>query len=72
MEAFDIDINHSANGVFLPTKKGVSDAAYHPSLHTNKYYENVAKRLRTATSKDEAIGTLNQIGQELQNGTFPK
>ncbi len=58
--------------VFLPTKKGISNAAYHPSLHTNIYYENVTKRLRTAKSKDDALSILNEIGQELQNGTFPR
>ncbi len=72
LEKFDIDINHSGNGVFLPTKKGVSDAAYHPSLHTDVYYQNVERRLKEATSRDEALSILNDIATELQEGTFPK
>ena len=72
LKKFDIDINHSGNGVFLPTKKGVSNAAYHPSLHTDAYYQNVTDRLSEATSREDALNILSDIAEELQKGVFPK
>ena len=67
---YGIDINDAVNGVFLPTVKNVSPAAYHRSLHTKKYYDNVNEMLNKATSKQEVIDVLETIYTELLNGTF--
>lgn len=58
------------NGVFLPTVKNVSEAAYHPSLHTKAYYEKVTELLSSAQSKEDVIEILNDIAEQLQKGTF--
>ena len=71
LNKFHIDINDAANGVFLPSVKGVSDATYHYSLNNNTaYYEKVNELLRQATSRQEALDILKYIGNELSNGTF--
>ena len=64
-------VNDAANGVFLPSVKGVSDATYHYSLNNNTaYYDKVNELLRQATSRQEALDILKYIGNELSNGTF--
>jgi len=70
LKRFKININDSANGVFLPTSKGTTGGIYHPSLHTNSYYDEVNNLLEDATSKKEVLDILNSIGVSLQNGTF--
>ena len=70
LKRFKININDSANGVFLPTSKGTTGGTYHPSLHTNSYYDEVNNLLEDATSKKEVLDILNSIGESLQNGTF--
>ena len=70
LEKFGIDINAADNGVFLPTEKGVSSAAYHPSLHTNEYYRKVNGLLEGATSKEDVLDILDMIKEELLDGSF--
>lgn len=48
----------------------MSNAAYHPSLHTNAYYEKVNELLRAATSREDVINILKYIADALSNGTF--
>lgn len=72
LQKYGIDINDSANGVFLPTVKDVAEGAYHPSLHTNAYYDEINNLLSGVTSKQEALDVLNYISESLQNGTFMK
>ena len=72
LEKFDIDINDAANGVFLPTEKNISEAMYHPSLHTNKYYDEVNQMLREAETRDDVLDILELISQKLLDGTFLK
>ena len=67
---FGIDINAAENGVFLPIEKGVSNASYHPSLHTSEYYSKVNTLLRGAQSKQEVLWTLEYIRNELLNDSF--
>ncbi len=72
LQKYGIDINDASNGVFLPTAKGVSNSAYHPSLHTNTYYNKVNDMLRGATSKNDVLDILDDITEQLSNGTFMK
>ena len=72
MEKFKIGINHEANGVFLPTTKGVTNSTYHPSMHTDIYYGKVERMLNRATSREEAIAILKEIAKALTDGTFSK
>jgi A nuclease family of the HNH/ENDO VII superfamily with conserved AHH len=74
LEQFGIDIDHPANGVFLPgTKKAPNPkgSIVHKTLGNNKdYYKRVENYLSEATSQADAIQRLRNIGETLQNGTF--
>jgi hypothetical protein len=67
-----IDINDADNGVFLPRGSKYAKGAEtpHSRVHTDLYYKTLTERLQKA-----APGTLRdvleEIGQELLNGTFP-
>jgi hypothetical protein len=67
-----IDINDASNGVFLPvnTKNAKAPASTHSTLHTDKYYLEVNKRLSAAKPGQVRV-ELNKIQSELLNGTFP-
>jgi RHS repeat-associated protein len=72
---FQININDAANGVFLPGSRAaqaMSGGAYHPGLHTNRYYQAVNESLQRATTRQEALEVLRYIGTQLQQNTFPK
>ncbi|WP_127531742.1 AHH domain-containing protein [Paenibacillus kobensis] len=69
---FGIGLNSAANGVFLPTVQGTGNAAYHPSLHTNLYFQTVENELSNATNPSQAVQILADIESRLLNGTFPK
>ena len=70
LQKYGIDINDAANGTFLPTIKDAAAGAYHPSLHTNAYYDKINKLLSEATCKEDVLDILEFIGDELNNGTF--
>lgn len=63
-------MNDAANGVFLLTKRNVSEPTYHRSLHTNKYLMKVNKELRNANSRGDVYEILDDIRERLMNGTF--
>ena len=48
----------------------MSEAAYHPSLHTYDYYEKINALLNGAASRDDAIEILKYIKIELQSGSL--
>ena len=70
LQKFGIDINDAANGVFLPTAKDAAESAYHPGLHTDKYYRMVTEMLSQVTSKEDVLDILSDIAEQLANGTF--
>lgn len=70
LQKYGVDINDPANGTFLPTVKDVAEGAYHPSLHTNAYYDKVNKLLSEATCKEDVLDILDDISEQLQCGTF--
>jgi len=70
LQKYGVDINDVANGTFLPTVKDVAEGAYHPSLHTNAYYDKINKLLSEATCKEDVLDILEFIGDELSSGTF--
>jgi hypothetical protein len=72
LQGFGIDINSAANGVFLPSTKGSqAPGAYHPSLHTDDYYNAVNGELRGARTPGQAVDILNDIRGRLLNNNFP-
>ncbi|WP_062569314.1 AHH domain-containing protein [Pseudoalteromonas arabiensis] len=81
LAAFGIDIDHEANGVYLPRfQKHVlvdilSDAYSHSKIHIGKYYFNVEFLLNETIADDLGrqglIEILREIGEELVDGTFP-
>ena len=72
LEKYGININDAANGVFLPTKKGVSNSVYHTGLHKKTYYKKVDELLSRAKSKEEVLNILDFIRDKLIKGTFMK
>jgi hypothetical protein len=69
---FGIGVEHAANGVYLPSQfDDAVKAAYHGSVHSRRYCEELYARLKIARSKEEVLIILNQIRRELLAGTFP-
>ncbi|WDE01729.1 AHH domain-containing protein [Thalassomonas actiniarum] len=81
LAAFGIDIDHEANGVFLPRfirhtpMLPIPDAKAHTQTHTNKYYLNVEylldETIAEGLGREGVIETLREIGEELEAGNFP-
>lgn len=72
LDNFGVKIDDIENGVWLPHRPAAGKGAYHPQLHTDKYYLEVEALLEQATSRGHAIEILKDIGQKLANGTFLK
>jgi hypothetical protein len=74
---FGIGPNEADNGVFLPGPR-LNDAdplpvaAPHRPIHTDAYYAAVARELRAATSREDAIAILADIRRRLEANTFPR
>lgn len=69
---FGISVENAANGVFLPSKfDDAVKAAYHGSVHTTKYCDELYRRLSRASSKEEALIILDRIRKDLLTGKFP-
>jgi len=81
LAAFGIDIDHEANGVYLPRfKKHVPmetmpEAYPHSKVHTGKYYLNIEYLLNETIAeglgRTGIIETLREISEELESGEFP-
>ncbi|CCN38214.1 hypothetical protein VIBNISO65_830026 [Vibrio nigripulchritudo SO65] len=81
LAAFGIDIDHEANGVYLPRfkkhipHKAMPNAKAHSVTHTNQYYLNVEFLIQDTIAeglgKQGIIDTLREIGEELESGDFP-
>lgn len=76
LRMYGVYINDSHNGVYLPFKsdglsKNLMNSAYHPGIHTNKYYYELNSRLRNATSRSDVMEILEDIRAELLDNTFP-
>ncbi|MCR2037679.1 DNRLRE domain-containing protein [Adlercreutzia caecimuris] len=70
LKRLGIGINDAANGVFLPTKRGVGKGAHHPSLHTKKYITEVTRKIGKAQTKKQAEKILADIREELLDDRF--
>jgi len=73
LQSEGIGINDAENGVFLPkdtTVPNSSGAQVHSTVHTNIYYNAVNAALRNAAPGTVAE-VLQDIADQLQNGTFP-
>jgi len=71
LSSFGIRINDSINGVFLPIVRDVSNAAYHPEIHTKIYYETVNQLLNDCNTKEDVISVLKYIADALSKNEFP-
>jgi A nuclease family of the HNH/ENDO VII superfamily with conserved AHH len=74
LEKFGIGINDVVNGVFLPANRAtqvIAGETIHAPLHTKDYYDAVNEALKKATTKQEVIDILRDIGQALQAGDYP-
>lgn len=67
-----IDINSPDNGVFLPQVPGsTAPGAYHPSLNSKAYHEQLGLDLLGVSSRQRALDILDNIRGQLLNGTYP-
>ena len=71
LQKYSIDINCAEKGVFLPTDRSVLGGTYHPSMHTNVYYDEVNNLMSSVKSRAEALEMLEYIRECLEQGTFP-
>ncbi|SBS26216.1 hypothetical protein MSP8886_00536 [Marinomonas spartinae] len=81
LAAFGIDIDHEANGVYLPLHKAhipmksMPRAYAHSTIHTEKYYLNVEflidEAIQEGLGHRGILDTLRDIANGLQKGTFP-
>jgi hypothetical protein len=72
LDRFDVGIDSADNGVYLPnTRESGAPGSYHPRLHNSDYYEAIDAALDRATSRVDVMDILDQIRQQLLNGTFP-
>ncbi len=72
LERFGVEIDNAANGVYLPQSSGSAlGGAYHPRLHTNRYYAEVNRILLQALTRDDAIEVLSEIRARLIDAAFP-
>ena len=71
---FGININHPANGVFLPGTKLAPNprgAIVHAILANNLiYYKKVEIALQACKSQAEVLQVLRRLGKTLEDGTF--
>lgn len=68
-----IGINDAENGVYLPTRKVTKNTneAYHPEIHTDKYYNNIYNRLSIYDGDKQGMqNELTKIGSELKSNQF--
>ncbi|CAM4260184.1 hypothetical protein PAPH110629_02720 [Paenibacillus phoenicis] len=76
LKKHDIDLNSSANGVYLPRERGVSTTVIdgqtmttHNGGHAISYYEFVWRRIDPVRNdKDKVLKEINYIREELLNG----
>lgn len=81
LAAFGIDIDHEANGVYLPRfkkhipHKAMPSAKAHSVTHTHQYYLNVEFLLEDTIAeglgRPGIIDTLREVGEDLEAGEFP-
>jgi len=72
LSKFGIRVENAANGVYLPSRFDEAvRAAYHGTLHSKRYFDEVLRRLQLARSEEDALVILNKIRKELLAGTFP-
>ncbi len=68
LEKFGIRLKDPANGVALPRIRGISEAAYHPEVHTRENYRRVLDALGKAKTREQALETFESIGGKLSKG----
>lgn len=81
LAAFGIDIDHEANGVYLPRWQShtpmstMKNAEAHTTIHTNTYYLNVEYLLEETIAeglgRNGILQILRDIGDDLKSGEFP-
>ncbi len=81
LAAWGIDIDHEANGVWLPKSSkyvphsALPEAGSHKKVHTTKYYLNVEflleETIAEGLGRQGIIDTLRSIGEDLENNEFP-
>lgn len=75
LKKFDIHFNDAENGVFLPSKAGIPEAApasIHTGRHLNSYIDKITDMLQRANpqNKSDCIKVLDKIREMLLDGTL--
>lgn len=68
--------NQAENGAWLPGPKlkhadPPPVGTPHRPIHTDAYYDDVARRLSEANSKEKALEILKDLGQQVERGDYP-
>jgi hypothetical protein len=63
-----IGINSAANGVYLPVAKEI--LPHHHGRHKRVYIDTVYKRIKDLTKQEDIVKELNNIREEILNGTL--
>jgi len=73
-----IRVNDADNGLSLPgssvprgTVPEPEGGPYHATMHTERYYQEIATRLKGVTDEEEARAILRQIQTDIVDGKFP-
>jgi hypothetical protein len=73
-----ISVNDADNGIALPgssvprgTVPEPEGGPWHATMHTERYYQEIATRLRGVTDEEEARAVLRQIQTDIVDGNFP-
>ena len=71
LEKYNVDINASDNGVFLPNiLDRKQPGAYHRTLHTNEYHRKVTDIVTKATDGNDLLDRLELIKTKLEKDDF--
>ena len=75
LNEFDIDIDSAYNAAILPqgskSQADILQMAYHRSLHSKKYYENLENKLLGCSSREQVLEVLSDIRTALyQNNLY--
>jgi len=71
LQSFGLDINSVDNGVWLPHKNRSGSRVYHGDTYEGDYTRWVESRIKTASTRDEALVVLSSIKNALINGEMP-
>ncbi len=69
LQKFGVDINHPANGIFLPTdNNSIFKGCLHKTSHTDEYSKYVYNAISKCKCRNEVIAKLSELKHEIFSG----